>query len=184
MVRGGYRYRQEAPGPYDLAVKRTPLRAKIRRDCKTCRRRVELQGSEWFHVKPRADCETPVPFATKRTPKKSSENRAKDREWARGILTGPDGLPRPCVACGGSQGIQAAHIIPRSQSRAVHWDPANGLPLCAGPGSNSCHYRFDTHQINRLGLIEATIGLDAYRALNVAASRAPDRGLTIVDNSP
>lgn len=155
-------------------TRKTPLR----RDCRECGKRCEKRDGLWWHVRTSAmDGHPADPHPTKRTPKKKSQNRRKDAELRRLTLLDSEGNPRPCVNCGGLVGVQAAHIIPRSQSRAVHWDPRNILPLCAGPGSNSCHARFDRHLIDRLGLIEKTIGLDAYRALNVAASRAPERGI-------
>lgn len=151
---------------------------KIRRACRTCGKRVEQRDGMWRHVRRATDFHLAYPYATKRTPTKRSQNRRKDAELRRLTLLDAEGNLRPCVNCGGLVGVQAAHIIPRSQSRAVHWDPRNILPLCAGPGSRSCHYNFDSHRINRLELIERTIGLDAYRALNVAAARAPERGMS------
>lgn len=156
-------------------TRKTPIGA--RRDCRKCRHRVEKRGAEWVHLRPRADCQIADPYPTKRTPKKKSQNRRKDAALRKATIFDADGNVKPCANCGGTVGITAAHIIPRSQSRAVHWDPRNILPLCAGPGSRSCHYLFDSHRINRLDLIERTIGLDAYRALNVAAARALERGL-------
>lgn len=161
-------------------TRKTPLRPRYpvdKRDCQNCGRRVQRTGGgPWHHVRDRA-CQDPKPFATRRTPKKRSQNRRKDAELRRLTLLDSEGNPKPCANCGGLVGVQAAHVIPRSQSRAVHWLPENILPLCAGPGSRSCHARFDSHRINRLELIERTIGLEAYRALNVAAARAPERGL-------
>lgn len=159
-----------------MTLTRKPPR--VRRDCRNCQRRVEKLDGTWWHVRLPTGCPTPEPYPTKRTPKKKSQNRRKDAELRRLTLLDQDGNPKPCVNCGGTVGIQAAHIIPRSQSRAVHWEPGNILPLCAGPGSRSCHFLFDSHRINRLDLIERTIGLDAYRALNVAAAREPERGIS------
>lgn len=161
-----------------MLARKTPIGT--RRDCRTCGKRIQRNfpgEGGWSHVRPPMPPHQPDPYPTKRTPKKRSQNRRKDAELRRLTLLDSEGNPKPCVNCGGFVGVQAAHIIPRSQSRAVHWLPENILPLCAGPGSQSCHARFDSHRINRLELIERTIGLDAYRALNVAAARAPERGI-------
>lgn len=51
-----------------------------------------------------------------------------------------------CGMVGGSTNIQWAHIEAR-RKKSIRWDERNCLALCAGVGTNSCHYWFDNNKI-------------------------------------
>lgn len=51
-----------------------------------------------------------------------------------------------CGMVGGGQNIQWAHIEAR-RKKSIRWNENNCLALCAGVGTNSCHYWFDNNKI-------------------------------------
>lgn len=53
-----------------------------------------------------------------------------------------------CGVQGNGATIQWAHIERRSKKgEFMRWDQRNCLALCAGPGTNNCHYWFDNNKI-------------------------------------
>jgi 5-methylcytosine-specific restriction endonuclease McrA len=53
-----------------------------------------------------------------------------------------------CRNCGTTNGIEAAHLVPRSRVNANGGaeDPRNILPLC-GDFANGCHRAYDEHRL-------------------------------------
>lgn len=53
-----------------------------------------------------------------------------------------------CGMVGGGSNIQWAHIeARRKKGGLLRWSENNCLALCAGPGTNSCHYWFDNNKV-------------------------------------
>src|SRR3990167_1294966 len=101
-----------------------------------------------------------------RATRRTSLRARADGLWRR-LIVGPDPRCRRCGAKGCR--IEAAHIIGR-RNLAVRFDLRNGLPLCAGPGTNDCHRAFDSYRFDREAFIEDAIGKDAYRELRQRAT--------------
>lgn len=106
--------------------------------------------------------------ATKATGHRSTAKKL----WARLMAPGT-----PCFLCGGTVGVQRAHIIGRGQNRspAVQWHPWNQIPLCKGPGSRQCHANFDEYRLDREALIRRYLGVQAWGELQMAAMERWDR---------
>lgn len=129
-----------APGSAVISRRATPRTWR----CSVCHER--LAGT----VKTCTGCRT------RRGTKRTSLSARCDKLWA-------DYIKRPgkCFRCGKTEGLQAAHIIPRAH-RSTRWSlsPQNGICLC-----HSCHRMFDGYKIDRYELILSAIGLPAHVAL-------------------
>lgn len=149
-------------------ARRTPLRKVERRDCRVCGKRVERRERDagWAHVRKPLVAHQPVPYTTKRTPKRKSLATRCDTLWAQLVKSGgvcavdADGAKinlkvvfkvrdngewvqdkrygSKFPVCAG--GLDAAHVVPR-RHRSVRWDPANGRPLC-----RAHHTFFGSHE--------------------------------------
>jgi len=69
-----------------------------------------------------------------------------------------------CERCGGTNTLQAAHIIPRRYA-ATRTDETNAWCLCAG-----CHRRLTEWAEDHMALVDATIGRAAYDELKRRAN--------------
>lgn len=128
-----------------LPIKRTALRKVERRDCKVCGRRVgrRQRNADWAHVRAPKPPHRPTPYASKRTPKRTSLMRQADAMWSRAVRL----RAGRCEACGRApqfgdalSALEAAHIIPR-RHRTTRWDPANGRALC-----RTCHRHYTANE--------------------------------------
>lgn len=68
-----------------------------------------------------------------------------------------------CERCGGTNSLQAAHIIPRRYA-ATRCDPANAWCLCA-----ACHRRTTEWASEHMAFVEQTIGIDRFEELRLRA---------------
>lgn len=133
-----------------VPLRRTPMRKVERRDCRLCGRRVERRDGGWAHVRTPLSPHQPIPYATKRTPKRTSLMRQADRLWSQAVKATGDcaaagvigfgdatglvhiSVPgtterRPAMTCFGP--LDAAHVVPR-RHRSTCWLLENGRPLC------------------------------------------------------
>jgi hypothetical protein len=61
--------------------------------------------------------------------------------------------------------VQWAHIESRrKKGQLIRWSEKNCLALCAGPGSNSCHYWFDNNKLSSVEWLKRAYP-DKYRWL-------------------
>lgn len=94
-------------------------------------------------------------------------HRATNYEIAGGVAL--------CERCGLSRATDWAHIIPRRYS-VTRCEPDNAWALCRV----TCHQVVDQDPVEKVKLIERTIGMSRYGALNEAAQA----GLNAVGVSP
>lgn len=81
-----------------------------------------------------------------------------------------------CCRCGGTVGLQAAHIFRRALM-STRWNTNNGLLMCTGPGSKNDHYWFDnlaTPKEHR-EFVVGKIGEEAMGKLEATASKMWDK---------
>ena len=119
-------------------LRRAPMKRRERRDCRICERRCERTSRDggWSHVRTAILAHQPVPFATKRTPKRRSLSTRCDSMWAQIVKArGKCRADGWFVLCGGR--LEATHVVPR-RHRSTRWDPANGRALCRA------HHRYFT----------------------------------------
>lgn len=76
-----------------------------------------------------------------------------------------------CGMVGGGANIQWAHIEGR-RKKAIRWDERNCLALCAGVGTNSCHYWFDNNKIASAEWLKAKFP-DKYKWLHEEVEGKP-----------
>lgn len=121
------------------------LQTKPRRNCRICQKKLEKQGAQWVHLtqKAKALCGAPVPYATKRKPKRTSLRSQCD---ALASLNCKRRAGYRCERCGKSGepnargerviGLEWSHrpSAKRSKTLNARWDDDAADCLC-----HSCH---------------------------------------------